>query len=384
MFLDSTLKRNPALIRAGIQLHQQGMILPDTYVLDYDQIMINAKNILIAAKAKGFRVYYMSKQFGRNPIICHALEEMGYDGAVCVDFKEALTLMKHHCRLSNVGHLVQTPKFVLEKIINYGVDILTVYSLDKLKEIQTIAKKLNIVQPIMLKILETDDVIYDGQQGGFHLEELENVVLRCQNYDHIILRGVTSFPCFLFDENTLETNPTTNLYHVLEAKRMLETWGIIIEEINTPSSNSLQTLDMISKMGGNTIEPGHALTGTTPYHQYGHMEELPAMIYVSEISHNYEGHAYCYGGGHYRRSHMKTALVVHQDQTQEFISIKAPNDENIDYHFALENTQPVSDTVIMSFRTQIFTTRSHVVVVSGIHKGELNILGTFNAQGYAL
>ena len=39
------------------------------------------------------------------------------------------------------------------------------------------------------------------------------------------------------------------------------------------------------------------------------LEEIPAVVYVSEVSHNFMGNAYCFGGGHYRRSHVKHVLV---------------------------------------------------------------------------
>ena len=38
MFLSSTLRRNRELIEASFQLHQQGLILPDTYVVDLDTL----------------------------------------------------------------------------------------------------------------------------------------------------------------------------------------------------------------------------------------------------------------------------------------------------------------------------------------------------------
>ena len=72
----------------------------------------------------------------------------------------------------------------------------------------------------------------------------------------------------------------------------------------------------MAKMGGNCGEPGHGLTGTTPLHAACAEEpEIPAIVYVSEVSHNFQGKAYCYGGGHYRRSHVKQALVGRSEET---------------------------------------------------------------------
>ena len=38
MLLDMTQQRNPKLIEASLELHQQGAISPNTYVLDLDTV----------------------------------------------------------------------------------------------------------------------------------------------------------------------------------------------------------------------------------------------------------------------------------------------------------------------------------------------------------
>lgn len=38
MFLESTLKYNKKLIEAALSFHQQGIISPNTYVLDLDTV----------------------------------------------------------------------------------------------------------------------------------------------------------------------------------------------------------------------------------------------------------------------------------------------------------------------------------------------------------
>ena len=43
------------------------------------------------------------------------------------------------------------------------------------------------------------------------------------------------------------------------------------------------------------------------------LPEIPALVYVSEISHNLDGHSYFYGGGYYRRGHFENVEVVNGD-----------------------------------------------------------------------
>ena len=117
MFLKTVMERNQPLVRLGIEWQQNGVILPDTYLLDYDTILENARSIKQAGDANGVQNFFMLKQIGRNPLIARALTDMGYVGAVCVDFREALTMVENQIPLGNVGHLVQIPRAALKKIL---------------------------------------------------------------------------------------------------------------------------------------------------------------------------------------------------------------------------------------------------------------------------
>lgn len=55
--------------------------MPDSYLIDMDVLIDNAKKILEAAKVRNIRLYFMLKQLGRNPYIAKKLVELGYEGA---------------------------------------------------------------------------------------------------------------------------------------------------------------------------------------------------------------------------------------------------------------------------------------------------------------
>ena len=61
--------------------------------------------------------------------------------------------------------------------------------------------------------------------------------------------------------------------------------------------------------------------------------------------------------------------------------ISAPDDDSIDYHFEIDENFEVGKTCLMCFRTQIFTTRSHVAIVSGIESGNPRLLGLYDSLG---
>ena len=147
-----------------------------------------------------------------------------------------------------------------------------------------------------------------------------------------------------------------------------------------PSATCSVTIPEIRKLGGHQGEPGHALTGTTPLHAVLDLPEIPALVYVSEISHNLDGHSYFYGGGYYRRGHFENVEVVNGDNVV-FDTVLPLKDESIDYYIETKNEHPVGATVIGSFRTQIFVTRSDLAIVSGLQSGKPHLVGIYDSLG---
>jgi predicted amino acid racemase len=379
MFLKKTLEKNEALVDCAVDLHKKGVLLPDTYVIDLDTLFDNARNILASAKRNDITLYCMLKQLGHNPYIAHTLCSMGFKGTVAVDFREALLYLQNNIPLGHVGHLVQIPFSAEERILASHPDIVTVFSLDKLREINSICKNLGISQNIMLRIIDTEDVMYAGQEGGFMLKSLDQNIPYMKELENIRVSGVTGFPCFLFNEKSGMIEPTRNVKTLQHAAEILVRNGFEIKQINMPSVNCVQSMQTVRSLGGTHAEPGHGLTGTTPLHAVQDCVEKPCLIYLTEVSHNYNGKAYCYGGGFYRRSHVRNAVTGMEKKSAH---VDTPALDSIDYHFALDREEKVSETVIMAFRAQIFVTRSMVALIEGISKGNPRIAGIYTAEGY--
>lgn len=381
MFLEKLQKDNPQLIEAICDLHQAGKILPDSYVIDLDQFRNNAALIKKTADDNEIMLWFMLKQLGRNPALGSELVNLGYPGAVVVDFREAQVMMRHGIPLGNVGHLVQTPQAILQQITEYGTEFFTVFSAEKARAISDAACSLGKRQKLLIRVYDSEDVIYNGQTAGISLDELPAFIREISAYPGVEVTGLTSFPCFLFRESLQDIAPTANLYTVLKAREILREYGYEVSILNTPSTTCVRTLELMGGLGGNCGEPGHGLTGTTPAHAVVDMPEKCCVAYVSEVSHNFGGRAYCYGGGFYRRSHMLNALVGSQTHRLRSVRVISPSLESIDYHFGLSDTASVGDSVIMSFRFQIFVTRSDVVLLSGIAQGRPKIEGIWDSQG---
>ena len=111
------------------------------------------------------------------------------------------------------------------------------------------------------------------------------------------------------------------------------------------------------------------------------MPEKPAILYVSEISHNLDGHGYFYGGGYYRRGHLESVMISTDDQKLAKDEVIPFGNDSIDYYLSTKLPHEVGATVLAAFRTQIFVTRSDVAVVSGIQTGQPRIEGMYDSLG---
>lgn len=381
MFIEALKAQNPALIDAARTLWRQGAVLPDTWIIDVDQVLENGRKLLAAAQKHGITLYFMSKQLGRNPWLAGKLIELGFKGAVAVDFKEARTLRNAHVPVSHVGHLVQVPVAQVAESVNGETEIITLFSLEKARAVSEAALACGRVQPVMLKVFAEHDRLYPGQEAGFPLHELDAIALEIRSMPGIKLTGLTHFPCLLWNEEQQQTQPTRNLMTLLKARDLLHEQGIQIEQLNAPSASSCNTLSTLAEHGVTHAEPGHALTGTIPANQHGDQPEAIAMLYLTEISHQFQGKSYCFGGGYYRRGYAQHALVYNGDGQPEQARLLPVDNTSIDYHLALEGLYPVGSPVVMCFRTQIFVTRSDVALVSGIQSGKPVLEALYDSLG---
>ncbi|UKS24818.1 YhfX family PLP-dependent enzyme [Paenibacillus sp. HWE-109] len=382
MFLEKTVERNAALIQFAIELHQSGSIMPDTYVIDLDAVSSNASVMLKEANQHQIKLFFMTKQIGRNPIVSKELVRLGFEGAVAVDFREAETLHDYGIPLAHVGHLVQTPSRMIERVVRMKPSWMTVYSVEKAREIDEACRRIGCTQNVLLRVIDRNDVLYPGQYGGIWLEDLPRSMEQLLELRNIRVSGLTSFPCFLFDAKAGDFMPTVNVQTMQAAKQLLlDRYGLKLEQMNMPSATCTHSIEKIGAHGGTHGEPGHGLLGTTPMHAVANLAEYPAIVYVSEISHQLDDKSYCYGGGYYQRTMIKEAIVADASGNLQRGAVHPPSLDSIDYHFELDGNYDIGQSVVMAFRTQIFVTRSVVAVVEGLSKNRPRLIGLYDSQG---
>ena len=61
MFLEKTVEKNKELINVAFELHKKGVIEPDTYVIDLDRTIENARRI--KEEADKYNVVYLKLSF---------------------------------------------------------------------------------------------------------------------------------------------------------------------------------------------------------------------------------------------------------------------------------------------------------------------------------
>ncbi len=384
MFLNALVKKNPKFISTVSNLYQQNKLEPDTYVIDLDTLLYNAELILKEARDQAMDILFITKQLGFNPLIAQELVRLGYEGAVCVDFKEAEAMIKNKIPIIHSGHLVQIPKCKIDKLVLHSKYI-TVFSLHKIKEINEVASRQNKIQNIFLRICGENDTFYPGQIGGFKLEELAVLISQVRNLQNIKIAGITSFPCFLYNSASKAIEATNNVKTLLVAKKLLSDLGIIIETLNMPSSICKNSIKIAKKSGATQVEVGHGVSGTTPLHAEDFSQpEIPAILYLSELSHQYGGVSYFYGGGYYRRGYLKNAILssdISKGIFNDFKEVEQLDSTVIDYYFGLKSLENLSQGVITSFRTQMFITRSKIAIISGANDNDPKIQGIYDIFG---
>lgn len=388
MFIDVTRRRNPTLIEASVELHRAGRIPSNCYVVDLDTVSANATHVAGSAASHGLTAYQMTKQFGRNPIVARAVAEAGIDKVVAVDFEEARLLAHHGLRIGHLGHLVQVPRDEVGMAIEMEPDFITVFGLDQAAHLSRAALERGVVQDIMLRVVGADDTFYPAQRGGVPAAEAVEVGARIGDLPGVRLRGVTSFPVVLWDEPVGAFMPTQNLTTLREVSESLRAAGIDVDVINAPSACCPATFGAKAAAGATHVEPGSCLTGQTPLHAVSDEPELPAMVYVSEVSHTTADAAYSIAGGLYPRSKSRTALVYDRAGADPLLGrVELDPAEAIDYYGTLRmddpRSVPVGSTVVYAFRAQAFVSRCFVAVVSGISDAP-TVEGVFTSTGFQL
>jgi predicted amino acid racemase len=394
MFLDILRRRNPAFIESAMSLHQQGVIPANAYVLDLDAVEANARILKDEADRHGLKIFAMTKQVGRASSFSHAVMRGGIDRAVAVDMACARATHRAGLKLGHLGHLQQVARHeAAAAAARFRPDYWTVFNETKAEEASAGARTAGYIQNLLARIRAEGDTFYRGHEGGFDAADITAVADRLDDIEGGRFAGITTFPALLFNHETRKVLPTPNLATLAKAAEALAKVGRRDIEVNAPGTTSSVLLAALAQAGATQCEPGNGLHGTTALHVMEDLPELPAVLYLTEVSHLSGGKAYCFGGGFYIDPifpDYDVKAIVGSEPTVEVAalrSVEVPPPSAIDYYAMIDasGTRALKpgDTAVFGFRGQAFVTRAYVVGVSGISKGAPKVETIENGFGEA-
>ena len=266
-------------------------------------------------------------------------------------------------------------------------DYWTVFSHTKAREAADAAAKAGREQALMARIQTPGDTFYRGHEGGFDAEDIVAVADHLDALAGARFAGITTFPALLFDQETRKVVPTPNLATLNRAAEALAAAGRPGIEINAPGTTSSAVLSALAEAGATQVEPGNGLHGTTPLHAVEDLPEDPAVLYLTEVSHNHGGKAYCFGGGLYIDpvfpEYQVRALVGGTATTDRdaLRDVEIPDYSAIDYYAMIDADSRPGDTVVFGFRGQAFVTRALVAGIQGVADGSPEVTSIENGFG---
>lgn len=386
MFLDLLRRRNPAFVEAAFALHQAGEIPGGAYVIDLDAVEANARLLRAEADRLGLGIFAMTKQVGRSAPFIAAVGAGGIDRIVAVDMGCARAAVAAGARVGHLGHLVQVPFAEADRAAAMAPDVWTVYSHDKAQEAAAAAHRAGREQGLLARIHAPGDTFYRNQEGGFDAADVVEVAAAIDALDGARFAGITTFPALLYDGERREVVPTPNLGTLERAAERLRDAGFA-PIINGPGTTSCAVMQVLADHGVDQVEPGHGLTGTTALHLARDLPEVPAIAYLSEVSHHHGGQAFVFGNGFYVDpifpDYQVRALVGRDPASATLVDAELVPATMIDYHAMLEQPRPLAtgETALFGFRPQVFVTRALVAPIAGVASGSPRCAGVYAADG---
>ena len=394
MLLERVLERNPAMVEAAVQLHQDGRVPAGSWLFDLDAIDANARAIATEARRLGLHTYFMTKQLARNPFVTAVALAAGLEKTVAVDMRCARLLRRYRIPVGHIGHLNQIPMHEVRAAVEMQPDYVTVYSVEAARRVSAAAREVGRPQDLLLQIYAPEDVYFPGQEGGFRTTEALGAAREIADLPDVTIAGVTSFPVLEYDySGESEVAFTPNMRTIVHAAEQLRAeLGLPLETINAPGNTSTATLAMLREGGATHVEPGCGVMGSTPPQMVepDHVE-IPAYTFVTEVSHHYEDAAYAIAngalwtqlGGFTPPAWPMGAMVGRTPEAALANRMAYRHLEQIiDYHIPLlpGDAAAIGDTVIFPTYTQAHMSRSQVVPVSGIQRGDgdLRVWGVFD------
>ena len=171
---------------------------------------------------------------------------------------------------------------------------------------------------------------------------------------------------------------------MVKAGERLRHAGFEIEQINTPGTTSSGALRLLAEAGATHAEPGNGLHGTTPLMNFDEAPEVPAVVYVSEVSH-FDGDTPTFSARACTSTRcLASTVCARSADVTRASSIRSTQAERFHYyavlHLPARHDVRVGDTVVFCFRPQVFVTRARARALFRNRDGTVRLGDTYDAN----
>jgi predicted amino acid racemase len=385
------------MLEAAISLHQEGAIPPSTHLIDLDAVAHNAGVIAEAARRHGLTAFAMTKQDGHEPHMTQLVLDRGFDGVTAVEAMQAYRIHRHGFPLGNVGHTSQLPRADVQRILAMDPQFVTVYTVEAAERVSEACVTLGRTQPLYVTVARPGD---DGTEaelfGGWDEAACVEGIRPILFLPNVRVAGIAQHTTIDYpsQNDPYTARPTEAFFTALRARDRLEHGlGLDTLRINCSGNCNAVTAGILASYGATDIEPGAALVGSGRFHALLDMPEIPAQVFVSEITHHWAGNAYAIGGGFGFVWEMDGALAPFQGLVGS--SLEQARRQALGFRgrpwydvFALfddpDSIARVGDTLLFAHLPQVIMERCYVAAVSGISEQRPIVEALLDSEGTVL
>jgi predicted amino acid racemase len=395
--LAKALERNPAMLDAAIRLHQEGAIPPSTHLIDLDAVAHNASVIAEAARRFSLTAFAVTKQDGHEPHMTRLVLDRGFDGVTAVEALQAYRIHRHGFPLGNVGHTSQLPRAEIPRILAMDPQFVTVYTLEAAQHVSEACVALGRTQPLYVTVgRQGDEGTHAELFGGWDEAGCVEGIRPIVSLPNVFIAGIAQHTTIDYpsQDDPYTARPTEAFFTALRARERLESaLGLDELRINCSGNCNTVTAGVLASYGATDIEPGAALVGSGRFHALLDMPEIPAQVFVSEITHGWAGNAYAIGGGFGFVWDMDGSLApfrgivgrsLEQARRQPLDFLGRPWYDVYGLFHDPEGTATVGDTLLFVHLPQVIMERCYVAAVSGISKQRPTVEALLDSEGTVL
>jgi predicted amino acid racemase len=395
--LAKALDRNPAMLEAAISLHQEGVIPPATHLIDLDAVADNARLIAEAARQFNLTAFAMTKQDGHEPHMTGLVLDRGFQGVTAVEAIQAYRIHGHGFPLGNVGHTSQLPRAEVRRVLEMDPQFVTVYNVEAARRVSEACVSLGRTQPLYVTVGSPGEEGTEAELfGGWNATDCVEGIRPLLSLPNIVIAGIAQHTTIDYpsQDDPFTARPTEAFFTALRAREQLEhALGLEELRINCSGNCNAVTAGILASYGATDIEPGAALVGSGRFHALLDMPEIPAQVFVSEITHHWTGNAYAIGGGFGFVWEMDGTLApfhgivgrsLEQARSQPLRFCGPPWYDVYGLFEDPGRAAEVGDTLLFVHLPQVIMERCYVGAVSGISQGRPKLEALLDSHGTML